>query len=77
MVLALHKAGIEVIMDFSFPDKIDVEYIISCLTNWITEYHVDGFRLMVRPELAQILAKCPSLSGAKLISAWFDTDYIF
>lgn len=77
MVLALHKAGIEVIMDFSFPDKIDVEYIISCLTNWITEYHVDGFRLMVRPELAQILAKCPSLSGVKLISAWFDTDYIF
>lgn len=46
MVLELHKAGIEVIMRFYFPDEVRKIQICDVLRFWAREYHVDGFCLM-------------------------------
>ncbi len=45
MVRELHKAGLEVMMHFYFPQDIRQLYIMDVLKYWLEEYHVDGFRL--------------------------------
>lgn len=46
MVCALHKAGIEVIMQMFYPKDIKASVVIDSLRYWYTEYHVDGFHVM-------------------------------
>ena len=46
MVKELHKAGIEVIMQFYFPHTITGSYILEVLKYWVKEYHIDGARLL-------------------------------
>lgn len=45
MVKALHQNGMEVIMQFYFPDSFPITEIIPILRYWHMEYHVDGFHL--------------------------------
>ena len=46
MVKALHKAGIEIIMQMFFAKGTDASLIRDCLRFWHIEYHIDGFHLM-------------------------------
>ena len=46
MVKELHKAGIEVIMQFYFPQFIERSYILEVIKYWVKEYHIDGVRLL-------------------------------
>lgn len=45
MVKHLHKNGIEVIMQFYFPDDVKQGYIFDSIRYWVTEYHIDGVHL--------------------------------
>ncbi len=45
MVKSFHEAGIEVLMHFYFPEGIKQIYMLEVLKYWVTEYHVDGFKI--------------------------------
>ncbi len=67
MVKELHKNGMEVIMQFYFPDEMAKTYIAEVLRYWVCEYHVDGFRIKGNRIPADMLATDPLLCDTKLI----------
>lgn len=71
LVKEAHRLGIEILMEFSFPDEMDMDGIIRCLTYWAEEYHVDGFQVLVRDSVAAELARLPLFRTVKLIYNWF------
>lgn len=71
MVRALHKADIEVLMQFYFPAQVRNGEIVDILRFWVEEYHVDGFRLLGEQLPLASLATDPFLAGTKLISNEF------
>ncbi len=77
MVKELHKNGIEVIMQFYFPDEITKAYIAEVLRFWVCEYHVDGFRLKGNRIPADMVATDPLLSNTKLIYYGFPFGDIY
>lgn len=77
MVKALHKAGIEVIMQFYFPNKISKSLIVDVLRYWVWEYHVDGFHLKGDRIPNDIVATDPLLKETKLIYYGFPTGDIY
>lgn len=72
MVKALHKAGIELIMEFYFPEGTDRLLMLECLRYWLLEYHADGFYLNGPSAPMELFAKDPLLASCKLMSAGFD-----
>ncbi len=77
MVKAFHENGMEVAMEFCFPDPVDVSMVCDCLAWWVREYHVDGFRLFMNQEAANTVARSPFLTGVKLISWYFPAEQIY
>ncbi len=77
MVKELHKNGIEVIMQFYFPDEITKAYIAEVLRFWVCEYHVDGFRLKGNRIPADMIATDPLLADTKLIYYGFPFGEIY
>ena len=43
LVKACHKAGIEVVLEMPFTEKILPQTALECLRFYLLEYHVDGF----------------------------------
>lgn len=66
MVKALHKAGMELIMQFYFTEETSKHEIAEILSYWTAVYHVDGFHLKGANIDAGMLAEEPALSEAKL-----------
>lgn len=66
MIKALHKEGLEVIMQFYFTEETSKREMIDILSYWISEYHVDGFHLKGFSIDAQMLMKEPALMDTKL-----------
>ena len=77
MVRALHRAGMEIVMQFYFSADISPLEIPNILKYWMEEYHIDGFHLIEDQNMAQLLAKDPEFSGVKLWYSGFDTDSIY
>ncbi len=71
MVRAFHAEGIEVLLEFYFPDHVDFETIVRCLNYWAQEYHIDGFAVIARDSLAPELARVPLFRRRKLICNWY------
>lgn len=67
MIKALHKNGIEVILEFYFPPEIRPGYILEVCRFWVEQYHVDGFKLMGCGLPVKLLATDPYLKKTKLI----------
>lgn len=67
MVKALHRNGIEIMMQFYFPPSISHVKILEILKYWVLEYHIDGFQLMGVDIPIQMLRKEPLLAETKLI----------
>ncbi len=76
MVRSLHKAGIEVIMRFYFPDCINKAFITDILNFWACNYHVDGFFLMGSDIPMDIIAADIYLRDRKIYNPFFDKDRI-
>lgn len=73
MVKALHKAGIEVILEMPFESGILAQTAVECLKYYMLEYHVDGF--VVNPYIVpwESLKRDPLLKGVKLLQK--DDDF--
>ncbi|MCR5399419.1 MAG: hypothetical protein K6E68_07815 [Lachnospiraceae bacterium] len=77
MVSALHKAGMELVMQFYFPKGTMESYIIEVLKFWVHEYHVDGFHLMGENIPITLIAGEPMFANTKLIYYGFAADDIY
>lgn len=66
MVKALHKAGIECIMEFYFPADTNPFVVLRALQFWNLYYHVDGFHLIGGGIPMEMLLKDSVLSHTKL-----------
>jgi len=77
LVKALHRNGMELVMQFYFPKEVRAASIPEILRFWVLEYHVDGFHLMgvdLQPEAA---ASDPLLADTKLWYYNFNTDAVY
>lgn len=72
MVKALHAAGMEVVMQFYFPDQIPEWEVLDVLTHWVCEYHVDGFHIKAGHLNVERLKDAPTLSGCKIWYSYFE-----
>lgn len=77
LVKALHARGMELILQFYFPDHISTDEILDVLRYWIWAYHVDGFHLMGGNLQVMAIASDPALSDCKLWYYDFPTEQIY
>lgn len=74
LVLSLHQAGIEVLLDIYFAPGTNICLMEDCLRSWVLEYHVDGFRVNQEVMPSLVLVSDPVLSGVKLLTSYWDID---
>ena len=77
LVKALHTRGMEMILQFYFPDNIPTDEVLNVLRYWSWAYHVDGFHLMGGMLQIQAIAADPALSDRKLWYYDFPTEQIY
>lgn len=77
MVRTLHENGMELVMQFYFPEEVKCSEIPEILRFWVLEYHVDGFHLMGQDPMADFLASDDFLADTKLWYYRFDTGRIY
>lgn len=77
MVRELHKNGIEVIMQFYFPDNINQGYIVEILKHWVLEYHIDGFHLKGERVPVTLIATEPLFAQTKIMCRDFKLHEIY
>ena len=77
MVREFHKNGIEVIMQFYFPDNIKQGYILEVLRHWILEYRIDGIHIMGSHVPLTLLATEPLFANTKLMGTDFALNEIY
>lgn len=68
MVKALHRSGIEVLMQFYFPPEISPMEMLEILKYWVLEYHIDGFHVLGADLPIALFAKEPLLAETKLLT---------
>lgn len=67
MVKELHKSGIEIIMQFYFPQNVSRSYILEVVKYWVKEYHIDGVRLLGVNIPVSVIASQPELLNTKIM----------
>ncbi|HAG68946.1 MAG TPA: hypothetical protein DCL38_03120 [Lachnospiraceae bacterium] len=72
MVKALHRAGIELVMRFYFPDSVNRNIVLPCLEYWVREYHIDGFFLMGNDLPMELIITNDVLADTKIYYSHFD-----
>ncbi|MGL5435065.1 MAG: alpha-amylase [Lachnospiraceae bacterium] len=72
LIKALHRAGIELVLEFYFSGRENPTVILDAARYWVKEYHIDGIHLTGCAPAA-LLADDPYLAGTKLwANAWED-----
>ncbi len=77
MVKALHRNGIEVIMQFYFPNSVNMGMILDAVKYWVLEYHIDGVHLKGEGIPLQGIATEPLLTDTKLFYYDFPYEQIY
>ena len=77
MVKTMHRLGIEVLMDFYFPEGCSPRYITECLQYWVQEYHVDGFHVRGVQGICNLMATDPLFADTKLLNIYFPVEEIY
>ena len=77
LVRELHKNGIELILEFYFPERTSPHLILDCIRYWVSEYHIDGVHVSGKKSVLLPLATDPHLSGTKLMSEYFPVSEIY
>lgn len=77
MVRELHKNGIEVIMQFYFPEKVKQGYILEILRHWVLEYRIDGVHLKGNRIPVTLLATEPLFANTKIMCHDFSLQDIY
>lgn len=76
LVKALHKNGIECIMEMYFPKDISSEIVLRVLQFWKMFYHIDGFHLVGDGISKELILKDGILSGTKIMADWFSDEEV-
>lgn len=77
LVRELHANGMELVMQFYFPNEVRRSEIADILRFWVLEYHVDGFHLLGENLGAELLAADALLADTKLWYYQFDADAVY
>lgn len=76
-VNTLHKNGIELIMQFYFPDKVKQHKIYEILKFWQIFYNVDGFHLKGNKIPFSLIANDPLFKETKLLYDYIPENEIY
>lgn len=76
-VKAMHKEGLEVIMQFYFPDEIKAYFIYEVIKYWKLNYHIDGFHLKGNNIPLSLIACDPLFSDTKLFYDYIPEEEIY
>lgn len=68
LVKECHEKGMELLMQFYFPEEITVSEVVRVLEHWVIEYHVDGFQVLASRDKVEAAMKSPILADAKWIT---------
>ena len=77
LVRAFHRNGMEIILQFYFPETVRKTDIMDILRYWILEYHVDGFHLMGNELPMDMIAAEEMFADTKLWYYSFNTDRLY
>lgn len=77
MVKELHKNGIEVSMEFFFPEGINPTLILDCLHYWVLNYHIDGIHINCDKAVMKMVQTDNLLCRTKIFTYSFPTDTDF
>ena len=77
LVRALHANGMELVMQFYFPEEVKHSEIPEILRYWVLEYHVDGFHLLGGNLPAESVAADELLADTKIWYYSFETDRLY
>lgn len=77
MVRALHKNGIEIVMQFYFPDYVKQGYILEIIKYWVLEYQIDGVHLKGGRLPVTLIATEPLLANTKIMCEDFYLHEIY
>ncbi len=77
MVDRLHGDGIEVMMQFYFPDGTKSSFIYECLKYWVLTYMIDGFQIMGADIPFKTIAGEPVFSDTKIMAMNPDVDAVY
>ena len=72
LVKALHKVGIELILEFYFEETVAPHMIMDCIEYWVEEYHIDGVHLNRSAVPMKMIVMEPSLKSTKIFTEYFD-----
>jgi glycogen operon protein len=77
MVKELHKNGIEVSMEFFFPDGTKPRLILDCLHYWVMNYHIDGVHVNCEEAVMRMIQTDNILWRTKIFTYTFTsaTDF--
>jgi len=67
LVKALHKAGIEIVLEMPFDESVPKQLIVDCLRYYVMEYHIDGFVCNHFIAPMDVLYSDPYLKNAKIM----------
>lgn len=76
MVRALHRNGMEVLMQFYFPSEVAPVDMLDILKYWKMEYHIDGFHVMGVDLPIEMFAAEPLLCETKLLTTQQYSPYM-
>lgn len=77
MVRELHRNGIEIVMQFYFPDSVKQGYILEIIKHWVLEYQIDGVHLKGSRLPMTLIATDPLLADTKIMCEDFYLHEIY
>lgn len=77
MVREFHRNGIEIIMQFYFPNHIKQGYILEIIKHWVLTYHIDGVHLKGERIPVTLIATEPLLANTKIMCEDFYLHEIY
>jgi glycogen operon protein len=77
LVREMHKNGIEVIMQFYFPENVKQGYILEIIKHWVLEYFIDGVHLKGTRVPVTLIATEPLLANTKIMCEDFYLHEIY
>lgn len=77
MVRELHKNGIEVSMEFFFPEGTNPTLILDALHYWVMEYHIDGIHVNCEDAVMKMIQTDNLLCTTKIFTYSFATNTDF
>jgi glycogen operon protein len=77
LVRELHKNGIEISMEFFFPQGTNPKFILDCLHYWVMEYHIDGIHANCEEAVMRLIETDNILCTTKIFTYSFSNNTDF